>query len=230
MSSNPPAFPKPQIRRRLALIVILCAIGGALFAPFALAGAGTHSAKLAAEFWIALPIGSAIFGGLCAWAGLRLADRTKLPMPLLRRWENGARLDGGRKWYLVSILTAVAFALATETLASMVGLPKNPGTLWERLATIPFAAIVTETFAHLFLMSLIFFWLRSKWAAILLSSAAFTAVFHGGGIAGSIELTIVALAFNFLFATLTGWLYGRYGIESAYLAHAVAHGIVLGIN
>lgn len=209
---------------------MLCAIGGALFVPFALAGAGAHSARLAAEFWVAFPVGSAILGGLCAWPGLRLADRTKLPMPLLRPWENGQKPQGGKQWYAVSVLTAIAFALAAEGLASLVGLPKNPGTLWERLATIPFAAIVTETFAHLFLMSLFFFWLRSKWAAILLSSAVFTAVFHGGGISGSIELTIFALAFNFLFATLTGWLYGRYGIESAYLAHAVAHGIVLGIN
>jgi len=26
----------------------------------------------------------------CSWAGLRLADRAELPMPLLRAWEEGA--------------------------------------------------------------------------------------------------------------------------------------------
>lgn len=221
-----------EIRRRLILIIALCAIGGALFVPFALAGAGAHNARLAAEFWIIFPIGSGIFGWLCAWPGLRLADRSALPMPLLRPWENHAPgiQNSSRQWYWVSILTAVAFALAAEVIAHFVGLPKNPGTLLDRLATIPFAAIVTETFAHLFLMSLLFLWLKSRWAAILLSSAGFTALFHGGGVQGSIELTAFALAFNFFFATLTGWLYARYGMESAYLAHAVAHGIVLGIN
>ncbi len=207
-------------------------VGGALFVPFVFAGAGEQATRHALYFWIGFPLGSAIFSGLCAWPGLRLADRAGLQMPLLRAWEYQERSprNWGKGACFVSIVTGVFFALFASLISHIIGLPKNPGTLIERLATIPFATVVTETFSHLFLMSVFFFWLKKKWLAILLSSVAFVALFHGQAIQASIELTVFAFLFNFLFATLTGWLYGRYGIESAYLTHAIAHGIVLGIN
>jgi len=43
-------------------------------------------------------------------------------------------------------------------------------------------------------------------------------------------MTALVISANFTFGTLTGWMYARYGFESAVLTHAVAHLIGLGWN
>ncbi len=151
-------------------------------------------------------------------------------MPTLRAWERGDA-SSQPQWRAMAISTVIALLVATliAVAAHAIALPQNPGTLTERLLTIPFGAIVTETFAHLLLLSAIFLLTRNKTAAILVSSLIFVLVFHGQSLSASL-FTYFAMAANATLSTLTGWLYTKYGFESAVLAHAIAHGIALGVN
>lgn len=152
-------------------------------------------------------------------------------MPILRAWELGTPVDIATTLRIFRFATLMGVAAAVLALAGagMLAVPGNPGTLVDRLLTIPFASVVTEIVAHLLVLSVVVLWLKSRWVAILLSSVAFTLVFHGQAI-GPLSVTLYALAVNFFFATLTGWAYIRHGFVCAMLTHAVAHGIVLGVN
>lgn len=214
------------IRKRLTLLVVSSAIGGLLFVPFF-----TTGSRFSMYPWVIFPVGSALVAALSAWGGLLAADKTNLPMPLLRPWEIGVPVD--RKQLIlgswVSVLAGVLISIVTLTAGSLIGMPKNPGGLLVRLLTIPFAAIVTETFAHLLVLSVLVLWFKRRWAAIILSSLLFTLVFHGQAFA-ALDMTVFVLAVNFLFFSLTGSIYVRYGFFAAILAHAVGQLIALGIN
>ncbi|MGH8415212.1 MAG: CPBP family glutamic-type intramembrane protease [Gammaproteobacteria bacterium] len=215
------------ILKRLVLLVVLSALGGLLFVPFATTGSVHHSIYP----WLLFPLAAAVVAALCAWGGLLAADRSGLPMPILRAWERGEPVDPVLITRILRFAVLVGIAAAAITLAGSIAfrVPKNPGTLLERLLTTPFAAVVTETFAHLLVLSAIVLWLKNRWVAILFSSLAYTLAFHGQPV-GSLTITLFVFAFNFLFSTLTGWTYVRYGFLCAILTHAVAHGIVLGVN
>lgn len=221
----------PPLIRRLMLLTVLSAIGGALFVPFVIAGSGALDRADLIYLWTLLPLGSAAVGALCAWGGLIAADRAGLPMPVLRAWELRQPQDRSqwRRALGFPVIGGALFAIIALACAHAIGLPRNPGSLAARLLTIPFAAVVTEALAHLLILSALVLWLKSRWVAILLSSIAFTAIFHGQSI-GPLTITIFALAFNFIFSTFSGWTYTKYGFLSAVVLHAVAHGIVLGVN
>jgi len=217
------------IRRRLTLLTLLSALGGLLFAPFIIAGVQpSDSVPSLPKLAVILGTGSAAVAALCSWTGLRWADRASLPMPLLRAWEAKSPIPLGT---LRQILTPalVGGALAGLLIAAVVHLlpvPANPGTLAVRLLTVFFAASVTEIVVHLFAMSGLFQMFGRRWLAILLSSFLFVLIFHSGRV-GSPAMTVLVISANFLFGTLTGWLYARYGFESAMFSHAVAHLLVL---
>lgn len=221
------------IRRRLMLLTACCALGGILFTPFLSEGmraGGTVPATLTILTAI-LFAGSAIVGGLCSWGGLWFADRAGLPMPALRSWEQQIPLPNGALRQAIGA-SLIAGGLAGITIGALVHalhVPANPGNLTVRLLTVFFAATVPEIVVHLFAMSALVLFLRRTWLAILLSSALFVLIFHGGSV-GSAATTALVLAGNFAFGTLTGWLYKRFGFESAVLTHAVGHLIVLGWN
>jgi hypothetical protein len=221
------------IRRRLVLLTALSGLGGLLFAPFAhvgMSGAGSAAPSLARLAAI-LFFGSVVVAGFCSWAGLRFADRSELPMPLLRAWEQGApATDGSLRQILVpAIFGGLGAGLLVGAVVHLLPIPANPGTLSVRLLSVFFAATVTEIVVHLFAMSGLFLLFQRRWLAILLSSVAFVLVFHSGQ-TGSPWMTIFVIFANFSFGTLTGWLYARYGFECAVLTHAVAHLIALGWN
>lgn len=220
------------IIRRLSLLTLLSALGGALFVPFMVAGSAPLNQRELLYMWTLTPLACAVIGSLCAWGGLVAADRAELPMPILRTWELGRPQDRSQWLRIVifSVIGGAAFAGLTLLCAGAIpAMPKNPGDLAARLMTIPFAAVVTEVLAHLLILSALALWLGKRWLAILLSSAVFTIIFHGQSY-GSVAITIFALAFNFTFSTFSGWAYTRFGFVSAMLLHAVAHGIVLGFN
>jgi len=175
--------------------------------------------------------GSAVLAGFCSWAGLRLADRAELPMPLLRAWEEGASTpnDALRQILVPAIFGGLAAGLLIASIVHLLPIPLNPGTLTIRLLTVFFAAIVTEIAVHLFAMSGFLLLFHKRWLAILFSSALFVLIFHSGPI-GSPWMTALIIFANFSFGTLTGWLYARYGFECAVLTHGVAHLIALGWN
>jgi hypothetical protein len=226
------AQPAIPVRRRLTVLAIASGVGGVLFVPFAKAGMGVQAVLSPVVLWLAFAVGSATIGLLFGWAGLRLADRVQLPMPVLRAWELDRPID---RWTWVrilmpSVVAGVLYAIGVVACVHAVGVPGNPGTLVERLLTVGFAATVPEIGIHLFAMSGLVLLLRSRWPAILLSGVLFVIVFHGSSVTDSVAISALVILFNFGFGTLTGWLYARYGFEAALATHAIGHAIVLGFN
>lgn len=223
---------KLSIKRRLTLFVALAAVGGLLFVPFVLASSQAQEQDSTVLTWLAFTLGAAAITALAAWGGLRLADKAALPMPLLRSWEKSEDADRvvATKVVITALGTGATVGLLAALTANAVGVPDNPGSFLERIATTLFAATVPEVLVHLLVMSGLVVLLKRPWPAIVLSSLVFVVLFHGNLVEDSIVLTVFLAIFNFGFGTLTGWFYLRYGFESAVLAHAAGHIIVLGIN
>jgi len=219
------------IRRRLALLTVLGAAGGALFSPFVLANPGAESPS---PFVVlaAFTFGAAAVTVLAAWVGLRWGDKAGLPMPVLRQWETGITAEAGVRKAAVVYPSAIGVAVGTvaSIVARLLGVPANPGTLLVRIATTPFAAVVPEVLVHLFLMSGLVLLLKRTWLAVVLSAAVFVVLFHGNPPAGVPVVTMFVIGLNFILGMLTGWGYARWGFIAAMLTHAAAHVIVLGVN
>jgi len=201
--------------------------------PFLSASLRTHASEQYSPYFLALllTLASGLIGGLSAWAGLKLADRAALPMPLLRNWESGT-LTAPPIWIRLLSVSMLAGLMAGGGIALLVHalpIPRNPGSLSARCLSLFFAATVTEVLTHLFAMSGFQVLFRRTWLSILLSSFVFVAIFHAGQVGGP-AVTLFVLAANFLFATLTGWLYSRYGFEAAMFTHAIGHLIVVGVG
>jgi hypothetical protein len=216
-----------RIRKRLIAIALAGGIGGLLFIPLLRA---SRPGIPRWELWL-LPLGSFVVTALCAWGGLKIADQANLPMPFLRPWEKGEPgASSERAWMLrVSVAAGGIFGLAAEAAYHWRGITPFSGSLLERLAALPFAVVVPETVAHLLVMSALVLLTKRTWIAILLSSLLYVLPFHGQWTTGA-SVTGLFWAVNFLLSVLTGWVYSRYGIESAYLTHGVAQAILLGLN
>jgi len=220
------------IRRRLVLLTAISGIGGLLFAPFVSASAQPRaSVPSLLNLALILGMGSAAVAALCSWMGLRWSDRADLPMPWLRAWELKSPTPPGalRRMLAPAMVGGVAAGILVAIVVRTLPMPANPGSLAVRLLTVFFAATVTEIVVHLFAMSGLVLLFRKQWTAILLSSTLFVLIFHSGQVGGALTTSVVLLA-NFIFGTLTGWMYARYGFECAILTHAVAHVIALGWN
>jgi hypothetical protein len=217
-----------QIQNRLVALTMLGGLSGLLYVPFALMARPEFGPLI---LLLGLPIGSALVVGLSSWGGLILVDRLGLSMPLLGPWELGQRGDPLEKAWMVRVSAAGGgvFGLAANAAMHVMKVPGNPGSLGVRLAAAPFAAVVPEAVAHLLVMSGLMLLMKQTWIPILLSSAAYAFLLHIPlvGLAGAAAFMV---PFNFFFATLTGWLYSRYGIGSAMLAHSVGQAIFLGLN
>jgi hypothetical protein len=112
------------IRRRLLLLTALS------FAPFLLAGMRAGGAATIPSFAILATLlcaGSAIVSALCSWAGLRLADRTQLTMPIFRAWEQHRSLPEGalRRILVPSMVGGFESAVFTHAVAHLVALGWN---------------------------------------------------------------------------------------------------------
>lgn len=216
------------ITKRLLLLAFAGGIGGLFFVPYMLMA----RPNIRPEYiWLGFPLGSLFVCFLCAWGGLRFADRAKIAMPYLRSWELNQRGDSAERGWLIRVCVAAGgiFGLAGAVLFHVWGMPPHPGPLAVRLSTFPFAALVPEIVAHLFVMSGLVLAMKRTWIPILLSGLVFVFAFHAGQvIAGPVPGFV--WAFDYVFGVLTGWIYSRYGIEGAALTHAVAYAILLGIN
>ena len=234
-AKNTPSKPMKQIRlsikKRLILLTTLAFFGGACFVPFVIANAPVSQNLSVFPIWIAFTIGPMVVTLLCSWCGLRISDKLNLSMPILRSWEKGLFPPKNQiiRILIISIVSGVLFGIIAATLSNWLSIPDNQGNLFERISTTLFAAIVPEVFVHLFVMSGLILLLKRVWLALLLSSLLF-AVLHGSPGDVGITISIFVYGFNFVFAYLTGWLYAKYGFESAVLSHAAGHIIVLGIN
>lgn len=222
---------KLPIRRRLFLLTVLGAVGGALFTPFVLASAGTEAPSVSTVL-ATFTLGAAFVTALSAWGGLRLADRAGLPMHLLRSWESRTPLEPGalQIGVVYPLILGGLFGLAAALVANLISVPDNPGSLPVRILTTPFAAVVPEVLVHLLLMSGIVFLTRRVWIAVLISAVAFVVLFHGNPPEGAPAVTLFVVSLNFSLGVLTGWVFSRWGFTGAMLTHAAAHLIVLGVN
>ncbi len=91
--------------------------------------------------------------GLGSMGGLITADPVGLTMPMLRPMELNLELDRAlvmRSIILAGVMGAI-FGLVSVAIAHVIGSPKNPGTLLQRLLTTPVGAVVTQVVAHLLL-------------------------------------------------------------------------------
>jgi hypothetical protein len=215
-----------MIKKRLLFLILLTLVGGFLFVPYS-----NDSWNVSIENWLIFPFGSALVVALFGWIGLKLADKTNLPMPILRKWEKKEKIKASDwKVLLIPAIGGAALAFLIVSLNQVFDPPKNPGTLLMRILTVPWAATFTEVISHLLVMSLLVLLLKNNWAAIIISSLLFVALFHLQNIEGELETTIFLSAGNFAGSTLTGWFYSKYGFESALAGHAVMHLILLSIN
>ena len=222
---------KPPIRRRLLLLTVLGAVGGALFTPFVLANADAEAPSVSIVL-AAFTLGAALVTALSAWGGLRLADRAGLPMHLLRSWEFRAPLEPGalQIGVVYPLILGGLFGLMAALFANLIGVPDNPGSLLVRVSTTPFAAVVPEVLVHLLLMSGIVLLTKRVWIAVLISAIAFVVLFHGNPPEDAPAITLFVVSLNFGLGVLTGWVFSRWGFTGAMLTHAAAHLIVLGVN
>ena len=215
------------MKKRLILLTLSTLISGFLYIPFIKAS----NDRITSIIWLLFPIGSTLGVLLFSWLGLRFADKSTLQMPILNKWESGQKIKTNDfRILLKPMFFSISFALITYAFNQYFSVPKNPGTLIERTLTTPWAAIVTETISHLFVMTGILLLIKNRCLSILLSSLIFLMLFHLNHIEGNQILTIYLGIMNFSAATLTGWIYSKYSFESAVVSHATMHIILLGLN
>jgi hypothetical protein len=214
------------IRKRLSVLTLAGGISGLFFVPYTLAVRPDINPRYV---WIGLPLGSLLVCALCSWAGLKFADRANIAMPYLRPWELRKKGDRAERGWLIRVCVAAGgvFGLLGAVVFYILG-TALPGNASIRLSTFPFAAIVPEIVAHLFVMSGLVMVMKRTWIPILLSGLVFVFAFHAGRIVAG-PAPMYEWIFDYLFGVLTGWIYSRYGIEGAMLSHAVAHAIWFGL-
>lgn len=186
----------------------------------------------------------AIFLALTVWAGIALAPKVGLRAPGFEAFANSSPvaaalrpqlapgllggLAGGALLAILSYAPPPELAAAAETFSFPLS------------ARVFYGGITEELLLRWGLMSLVLWLLwrfihRSHtlpptslvWAAIV-STAVLFGVGHlpaAGSVAGDLTFHVVAFVIggNAIFGVLAGWLFWRFGLESAMLAHGIAH-------
>lgn len=215
------------MKKRLLLIALLSLVSGILYVPFINAGSEEPSTIV----WIIFPLATTALMLLFGWLGIILAEKGGFKMPILKKFENGEKiLKSDYKILLIPCILGFAFAIITYLTSFFVDVPKNPGNIFVRILTTPWAGLVTETVSHLFVMSAIYLLIKNRWISIILSSLLFVVLFHLNGMDYEVSVAVILVSANFLASVLTGWIYSKYGYESAVLAHASMHLVMLTLN
>ncbi len=192
----------------------------------------------------------AVYLSIIIPAGLLLARRFGLEVPLITAWSLGVRPEAAVKVFVAGLLSGLAVGVLSVALEVAVFLPHLPPPLraldagsiplWRRLLVgIFYGGIVEELFFRLFLL-LVFVWLirfvlRSPdrrpsavtfWIANVLSSLLF-ALGHLPGTCALAPLTtaliVRALVLNGALGLTCGYLFWWRGLEAAILAHMGFH-------
>ena len=215
------------MRNRLIVITMAAGLSSLAYMPFATSEIGRGELNLST--WIAFPVLSALVFGTLAAIGIWIADRTDIPMPLLRRLEGrrdetvnvGSSVRATLVW---SIPAAVMIVAVTKALS----LPTTPGTISERLLTTPFAALNVQIVVLLLGASLIYALMRRNTSLTVMLGGLGLALLHSllGADYGTTALIAQAIMNGAMGAVFT-WLYLKHGFEFAILGHALAHMIVM---
>jgi membrane protease YdiL (CAAX protease family) len=183
-------------------------------------------------------------------AGLRLAERVGLQLPIVKAWASGNRPAAVRPTVVNALVLSVVVGMLNAVIEAVVFRPHLPTALrqsaldsiplWKQLvAGIFYGGIVEELFFRLFLFSLLAwllgFVLRAAdrrpsaaafWIANLMVALLF-AVGHLPATSALVPLTPMlitrALVLNGLASMTCGYLFWRRGLEAAMLAHMTFH-------
>jgi len=178
--------------------------------------------------------------------GLLLAGKIGLGAPILSAWLYGesANLKTG-SIVLRSVVAGLISALVVVGLFVWYFLPRIPQLLagneyqypvWKRFLACFYGGIAEETLCRLFLMTLLAwllgrFWKASAgspaagafWSANILAAVMFGVGHLPSAVALGIPMNAVVVTdvvvLNGLLGVTFGWLYWKYGIESAMIAH-----------
>lgn len=178
---------------------------------------------------------------LLAWAGLALGWKHQLDAPWLRAMLHaGASQPPAQRWQMAAVLgiaagtTCLLLDLGFHWLAP-VAKPSTPSpTWWQGLLASFYGGIAEETLCRLFVVSLLV-WIGAKfshgtvpgaeiyWAAIILAALLFgiahlPAAAQMGLAATPLQIARI-VSLNVLVGLPCGWLFWRYGLEHAMLAH-----------
>jgi membrane protease YdiL (CAAX protease family) len=184
--------------------------------------------------------------GLFVGLGLKLGSKLNLGPKLTQAWLDGS-LKSGEVWsnlrtgFLTGLALAAILLPAILTLASQF--PNLPFVsaakiaVWKRLLVCFYGGVYEEILARLFLLSLFAWVINRSWrrSGDLASSAFWianliVAVLFGLGHLPSASLVmpitapvvVAALLLNGIAALAFGWLYRRYSLEAAMVAHFTA--------
>lgn len=253
--AQPPTSAAPAPRHgRMALVLWALGLPGvaallaSLWQPLQ-QGAGL----LPVPVWVVLAssgVQTAALLALAAWLGARLGPDVGLRSPLLAAWVLRTPLHGAwRSPLRAGVVGGVGAALWLVLLAAWAPAPLAQDAAAQAVplsVRLLYGGITEEILLRWGLMTLLV-WLGWRWLqrrrsapagwvlglAIVLSALAFAAghLPAAHALAGGLSLPVVAyvLLGNAVFGLLAGALYARWGLESAMLAHALAHLLAWGV-
>ena len=203
---------------------VLAAIGGVTFLPFLAAGSGQPIARL-----LPFAIVVTLVATLAAWPGLRCADTTRLPMPLLRRLDGSSGSPIPRTAIGVTLAISIGLGLIGLLALRLVDVPPLAGSVAARALSAIFAAGTLEIVLHLGAMSTVVWLARGRRAPGIVVAAVLLVVFHlsGGGLDQPRRVIALSVVANGAIGLVLGWIYAAYGFELVMLGHAVAHVITV---
>lgn len=239
----------PQIRRRLALSLWLGGMVGVVMLVWqVLPGLlALQPDALPMPLWALQLVGatqSAVLLALAVWAGVALAAKVGLRAPVFEAIATRSSVrDAMRPQWLPGIYGGIAIgallvlAWATQPPALATA---NASMSVPLVVRVLYGGVTEELLLRWGVMSLLLWavWRGLQrgqglpraalaWIAIA-SSALLFAIGHlpaAYTILGGLDAITVSwvIGFNTLAGTLFGWLYWRFGLEAAMLAHALAH-------
>lgn len=218
-------------KKRLLLITGLTFLGAILFIPFLLINNNDLKQTEIIQSCVIFTLISTFVAAITSWLGFKFSDKLNIPMPLLRNWELGNRYDKRNIKSIVSIAIVVGIIVATLTIIGnyFVSPPTNKGNFIVRISTTLWASVVTETLSHLFVLSGFILLFKKKWMSLFLSGLIFVLIFHFST-QYDLNTNIYLGTMNFIAASVTGYLFIKFGFECALISHFIMHFLLLGIN
>ena len=220
LTGAPMAGARLPIRGRLIAMGALALAGGLTFLPFLAAGNGQPIASL-----VPFALVVTVVATLAAWPGLRAADATGLPMPLLRRLDGAPARAVSRTAIGVTLVSSIALGALGLVVLRLVDAPRLPGGMGARALSTLFAAGPLEIVLHLGAMSTVVWLARGRRAPGIVVAALMLVGFHltGGALAQPGRIIAISVIGNGVIGLVLGGIYAAYGFECVMLGHAVAH-------
>jgi len=235
-----PATPAPRVRLAivlgLATVVAVLALFPYLMVLMPLRFAAMRISPAVLMGAQALQAGVMAF--LLGWLGLWLGERYGLSAPWLRAWVYRQPAPQAPHRWLWAVLLGVVSALMVLGIDALHGGNAHPAVphlldqAWRGALASFYGGIVEEVLCRLFLVSLLV-WLLARlgggarpWmfvaaiivAALIFGAGHLPAAFASGMAHGPLAIARIVLL-NALVGLPCGWLFWKYGLEHAMLAH-----------